>query len=76
MNNLRFSLLVLFYLTLASPSQGSINVLISDSFDRTNNTNLNADDTGKSGSLAHVSWSEISHKGSPEIVSNQLQLGE
>ena len=76
MNNLRFSHLVLFYLTLASAAQGSINVLISDTFNRTNNTNLNADGTGKSGSLAHVSWNEISHKGSPEIVSNQLQLGE
>ena len=76
MNNLKFSHLVLFYLTLASAAQGSINVLISDTFNRTNNTNLNADGTGKSGSLAHVSWNEISHQGSPEIVSNQLQLGE
>ena len=51
-------------------------MLVNDTFNRTNNTNLNADDTGKSGSLAHVSWNVVSHKGSPEIVSNQLQLGE
>jgi len=76
LNNLRFTFLILLYSALASATQGGINVLINDTFNRTNNTNLNADDTGKSGSLAHVSWNVVSHKGSPEIVSNQLQLGE
>lgn len=52
------------------------NLLIADSFNRANSTNLNAQDTSISGSLAPLTWSAIDHKGSAEIVNNQLQLGE
>ena len=74
-NSKTFSVSLLFF-ALVSIAQGAVNVLVSDSFNRTNNTDLNADTAGKSGSLGTVDWSEISHKGSPEVVSNLLQLGE
>ena len=74
-NSKTFSVSLLCF-ALVSIAQGAVNVLVSDSFNRTNNTDLNADTAGKSGSLGTVDWSEISHKGSPEVVSNLLQLGE
>lgn len=65
----------LFCFVFVGIAQGQITIL-SDSFDRPNNTDLSAVDAGMTGSLAPAVWSEKTRKGSPEIVSNQLQLGE
>ena len=75
MKKTRFITAALLCFALAGIAQGK-NVLIIDNFNRANNTDLNADDAGLSGSLELVDWIEVSYKGSPEIVGNQLQLGE
>ena len=49
---------------------------MTDSFNRANNTDLDAVTSGMSGSLAPFSWSENTIKGSPQIINNRLQLGE
>jgi hypothetical protein len=51
-------------------------VLFGDTFDRPDNTDLNASTTGKSGVLGALNWVEQSSGGDGKVLSNELQLGE
>lgn len=59
----------------ASPATASV-TLFADTFDRPNNTDLNAATTGKSGTLGALSWIEKKSGGEPQIDNNNLRLGE
>ena len=51
-------------------------VLFSDSFNRANNTDLNASTDGMTGSLAPINWVEVNNAGEAEILSNEFNFGE
>jgi len=51
-------------------------VLFADNFNRTDNTDLNAATTGKSGSLGALDWVEVKSAGEPQILGSQMRLGE
>jgi len=57
-------------------ASASATTLFADSFDRPNNTDLNAATTGKSGSLGALDWVEVKSGGEPQIDSNELRIGE
>ena len=61
--------------SIGSPQAATI-TLFEDTFDRADNTNLNAVSTGKSGTLGALDWVEVKSAGEPTITSNTLRLGE
>lgn len=50
--------------------------LFADTFDRANNTDLNAASTGKSGTLGALDWIEQSSGATAEVSNSQILLGE
>jgi hypothetical protein len=81
MHNNKRTLLVLAIAGVAMATFGftasaSATTLFADSFDRGDNTNLNASTTGKSGSLGALDWIEKSSSATAEINSNRILLGE
>lgn len=66
---------ILAAVAAASPATASV-TLFADTFDRPDNTDLNATTTGKSGTLGALSWVEKKSSGEPQIISNNLRLGE
>lgn len=59
---------------LAGSAQAT--TLFADNFNRSNNTDLNASTTGKSGSLGALDWIEKTSAAVAEIESNKIKLGE
>jgi hypothetical protein len=51
-------------------------MLFGDTFDRPDNTDLNASTTGKSGTLGALDWVQLGSGGGTEIVGNQLKGGD
>mgnify|MGYP006429634249 CR=1 FL=1 len=68
-----------WYMLSASEAIGIAFPSFIDSFDRADNTNLNAASDGKSGSLGSLSWVEVAGggaNGDPQVVSNELNYGD
>lgn len=66
-------------ITVVSLTVGTVHaqtVLFGDTFDRPDNTDLNASATGKSGILGALNWVEQSSGGDGKVLGNELQLGE
>ncbi len=63
---------------IVTSGTASAATLFADSFNRADNTDLNAATTGKSGSLGALTWNEVSGGagGNALIASNTLTLGE
>jgi hypothetical protein len=62
-------------ISIVTPVQGQT-TLVADTFDRADDTDLNAEATGKSGTLGALNWIEVASGGNPAISSNTLRIGE
>lgn len=65
-----------FFGALTVGSSANAATLFADSFDRPDNTNLNASSSGKSGGLGALDWIEVKSAGEPQILGNVMRLGE
>jgi len=66
---------VVFMLGAAASASANV-MLFADTFDRPDNTDLNASTAGKSGSLGAMDWVQLGGGGGMEIASNELKGGD
>jgi hypothetical protein len=69
-------LLAVFVIVGLTGSARASTVLFADTFNRPDNTDLNASTAGKSGTLGALDWDVTNSGGIPAINTDRLQLGE